>query len=169
MNDANAADAPAASYLPPGFPVVDGCLQVGGISLRRLADQVGSTPFFAYDKGLIAQRVGELRRLLPKAIELHYAIKANPMPALVQFMAGLVDGFDVASAGELELALATPVARSRVSFAGPGKRREELARAIQAGISIHLESPREMETVHALGLELGLRPRVAVRVNPDFE
>ena len=72
---------------------VDGCLQVNGVSLTRLAARVGQTPFFAYDRRLLRQKVALLRQHIPAEIHLHYAMKANPMPVLVQFMAGLVDGF----------------------------------------------------------------------------
>ena len=152
-----------------GFPVVDGCLQVGGIALTRLAQRVGSTPFYAYDRQLVTQRVRELREQLPGALELHYSIKANPMPALVQHLAGLVDGLDVASGGELTVALDTDMAPARISFAGPGKSDAELRRAIAAGICIHAESEREIRTVARLGAELGIAPQLVLRINPDFE
>lgn len=151
------------------FPVIDDSLHVGGMPLPQLAERVQRTPFYAYDRQAIARRVAELRRHLPPEIELHYAIKANPMPALVEYMAGLVDGFDLASGGELRVALATPMSPARISIAGPGKRPEELAQAIKAGITIMLESEHEMETAARLGSEHGRRPKVAVRVNPDFE
>ena len=151
------------------FPVIDDCLQIGGMPLTQLAARVGQTPFYAYDRRLLDERVALLRRALPPAIILHYAVKANPMPALVQHMAGLVDGLDVASLGELKVALDTGMEPARISFAGPGKRPAELAAAIAAGIVINLESVRELETVARLGREQGRRPRVAVRVNPDFE
>lgn len=151
------------------FPVVDDCLQVGGISLRQLAARVGQTPFYAYDRRLIDERVAWLRRVLPPTLKLHYAIKANPMPALVQHLAWQVDGLDVASLGEMQVALDTGMNPAHISFAGPGKRPSELAAAIAAGITIHLESARELETVARLGLEQGQQPRIAVRVNPDFE
>ena len=63
-----------------GFAVVDDCLQLGGQPLTRLADRIGSTPFYAYDRSLIDARIGALRAALPAAVRLHYAIKANPMP-----------------------------------------------------------------------------------------
>ncbi|MCC7221742.1 MAG: pyridoxal-dependent decarboxylase, exosortase A system-associated [Candidatus Contendobacter sp.] len=151
------------------FPVVDDCLQVGGISLRQLAARVGQTPFYAYDRRLIDERVAWLRRVLPPTLKLHYAIKANPMPALVQHLAWQVDGLDVASLGEMQVALDVGMNPAHISFAGPGKRPSELAAAIAAGITIHLESARELETVARLGVEQGQQPRIAVRVNPDFE
>ncbi len=152
-----------------GFPAVDGCLQVGGVPLDRLAARIGRTPFYVYDRSLISARVAELRRTLPDRVKLHYAIKANPMPAVVQHLAGLVDGFDVASAGEMAIALDTPMPVRDISFAGPGKTESELSRAIAAGVVINMESEREMATLAGLAEHLGLRPRVAVRVNPDFE
>jgi diaminopimelate decarboxylase len=151
------------------FPVVDDCLQVGGIALPRLAQRVGRTPFFAYDRSLCSERLAQLRRQLPGAIGLHYSVKANPMPALVQHMAGLVDGLDVASSGELKVALDTGMAPERISFAGPGKLDSELAQAVAAGICINLESERELAAVARLGEALGVRARVALRINPAFE
>ena len=151
------------------FGQVDGELRVGGQSLSRLTERVGSTPYFAYDRGLLTARVELLRATLPAGINLSYAVKANPMPAVVQHLAGLVDSFDVASAGELRVALDTPMPSSRVSFAGPGKTMAELTQAVAAGATIELESETEAHRVVAAGSQLGVTPRVAVRVNPDFE
>jgi diaminopimelate decarboxylase len=137
--------------------------------LVDLAKRVGRTPFYAYDRNLLTQRVDLLRRHLPREVHLHYAMKANPMPAVVEHLARLVDGLDVASGGELRIALAAGAQRSTISFAGPGKTDTELAEAIGAGIVVNLESEREMERIAALGRERKARPRVAVRVNPDFE
>lgn len=151
------------------FGVVDNCLQVGGIALARLAQRVGGTPFFAYDRSLLSGRVAHLRASLPSAIQLHFSVKANPMPALVQHMAGLVDGFDVASASEMRVALDTPMAPAAVSFAGPGKTDAELTQAIAAGVVLSLESPNEAVRAARIGNALGLAPRVLLRINPDFE
>ena len=152
------------------FPLVDGGnLLVNGLLLTRLAERVGSTPFYAYDRGLLRARVAELRAALPAAVELHYAMKANPMPAVVAFMAGLVNGIDVASAGELKVALDAGANPKDVSFAGPGKRDAELRQALAAGVLVNVESRRELVVLAALQQQLGLRARVALRVNPDFE
>jgi diaminopimelate decarboxylase len=151
------------------FPVVHDCLEIGGISLTELARRIGRTPFYAYDRALITRRVELLRKHLPAEVHLHYAMKANPMPAVVEHLAGLVDGLDVASAGELRVALAAGAQPSTISFAGPGKTDAELAEAVAAAIVVNLESELEMERIATLGRERGARPRVAVRVNPDFE
>ncbi|TCS38576.1 diaminopimelate decarboxylase [Paucimonas lemoignei] len=151
------------------FPVQDGSLHIGGIAVTRLAQRVGRTPFYAYDRSALTSRVKDLRSALPNDIRIHYSVKANPMPALVQHMTSLVDGLDVASAGELKTALDTGIPAGQISFAGPGKTDAELTQAIAAGAVIHLESAREVDAVNRIGQSLGLRPSVMLRVNPDFE
>ena len=170
------ADAPAAAaravpvHAPmTQFAVDGGELVVGGQRLSVLAARVGQTPFYAYDRGLLRQRVAQLRAALPAAVKLHYAMKANPMPAVVGLMAGLVDGIDVASAGELKVALDAGADPAEVSFAGPGKRDVELRQAVAAGVLVNVESLRELGPLAAASRALGLPARVALRVNPDFE
>lgn len=152
-----------------GFEVTEGQLCVGGVPLQRLAQRAGQTPFYAYDRGLIRQRVAEVRAVLPEGVQLHYAIKANPMPALLSCLAPLVDGMDVASGRELSAALDAGCLPAHISFAGPGKREGELRQAVAAGALLHIESFREVELLARLSAEVGLPARVAVRVNPDFE
>jgi diaminopimelate decarboxylase len=151
------------------FPTQGGELLVGGEKLSLLAARVGQTPFYAYDRALLQARVAELRAVLPPTVKLHYAMKANPMPAVVGWMAGLVDGVDVASAGELAVALDAGASAAEISFAGPGKRDVELRQAVAARVLINVESFREVAVLAAAAAELGLPARVAVRVNPDFE
>ena len=146
-----------------------GELPVGGIPLPRLATRVGQTPFYAYDRALLTRRVAELRASLPAGIKIHYAMKANPMPAVVDHMAKLVDGIDVASANELKVALDSGANPQEISFAGPGKRVEELRQAVASGILINIESFREISVLAAIRRTTGQTVRVAVRVNPDFE
>ena len=150
------------------FGVTGDMLELGGLSLQRLAQRVGSTPFYAYERAHITRRVAELRAVLPAGVHLHYAMKANPMPAVVQWLAGLVDGIDVASGGELATALDTPMPAARISFAGPGKTAGELARAVAAGVLINVESRAQLEKAALASERSGVAARVAVRVNPDF-
>ncbi len=143
------------------FKVVNNELQIGQLPLSQLAASVGQTPFYAYDRNVIKEQVDTLRDVFPEEIHLHYAIKANPMPAVVQYMATLVDGFDLASAGEMPT--------QHISFAGPGKTDKELMQAVASEIVINMESENEMERISIIADELGLTPKVAIRVNPDFE
>jgi diaminopimelate decarboxylase len=142
---------------------------VGGIPIDLLAERVGGTPFFAYDRGLLTERVAQLRAVIPPDIELSYAIKANPMPAVVHHLSALVDGFDVASALELRTALNTTIPPAQVSFAGPGKTPAELRQAAAAGVTVEVESATEARRLIEIGEMLGIRCRAAIRVNPDFE
>jgi diaminopimelate decarboxylase len=157
------AHSTVARYL-----VRDGMLCVGGVPVDMLAARAGRTPFFAYDRQQVTQRVGLLRQVLPSGLRLSYALKANPFPALVQHLSAIVDHLDVASAGELALALDTTTPSKAISFAGPGKRRSELRQAIAAGVVVELESETEAMRVLAVAEELGRTPTVAIRVNPDF-
>lgn len=157
----------ATDHVGP-FGDVEGQLLVGGIPLDRLCERVGSTPFFAYDRAQISSRVAEVREALPERVALGYAVKANPMPAVVQHLAGLVDHLDVASAGELAVALDTGQQPTGISFAGPGKTDSELRRAVAAGVTVEVESRTELQRLIRAGKELTLRPRAAVRVNPPF-
>jgi diaminopimelate decarboxylase len=151
------------------FDIENDCLMVGGMPLTRLAERVGSTPFYAYDRARLTERVELLRHHLPSQVHLHYAMKANPMPAVVQHMATLVDGIDIASGGEQRVALDTTMDPGLVSFAGPGKSDKDLSCAIAAGVVLNMESEAEMERIAVIGERLGIIPKVAVRVNPDFE
>lgn len=141
---------------------------VGGVPLSRLAARVGSTPFFAYDRARITCRVRSVREALPPSVMLGYAVKANPMPAVVQHLSRLVDALDVASSGEMAVALDTGMPASRVSFAGPGKTDAELRQAVAAGVLVEAESAGEVRRLASIGDEIGLVPRLALRVNPDF-
>jgi diaminopimelate decarboxylase len=158
----------AMGPIPDDFRAGDGRLLIGGRSAEALVREAGDTPLFVYDTAMIERRVARFRAALP-TIALHYALKANPFAPLVARMATLVDGIDIASIGEMWVALGGGVGAERLSFAGPGKRDAELEVAIARGVTINLESEGEAERALAIGERLGVRPRLAVRVNPDFE
>ncbi|MCB1859365.1 MAG: pyridoxal-dependent decarboxylase, exosortase A system-associated [Gammaproteobacteria bacterium] len=151
------------------FTVAGRHLQVGGVPVSQLVARVGKTPFYAYDRRMIADRIAQLRAVLPTPIRLHYAIKANPMPAVVQYLSGLGDGLDVASLQEMNTALDTGMPGNHISFSGPGKTDVELKGAVASGVIVNLESEGEMERIARLGEQLSIRPLVSIRINPDFE
>ena len=151
------------------FPVRGHCLCPGGLPLDDLIARAGGTPLYIYDRERVSDRVQQLRAVLPETMALHYAIKANPMPALLHHMGSLVDGLDVASGAELQRALDAGMPATAISFAGPGKRDPELYQALAAGATVNVESTGELDRLNALGAQHGYRPRVALRVNPDFE
>ncbi|MFM6951103.1 MAG: pyridoxal-dependent decarboxylase, exosortase A system-associated [Novosphingobium sp.] len=155
--------------IPAGFTAMDGELTIAGCKASDLVAKAGSTPLFVYSRERIAARVAELRAALPSAVALNYAVKANPFAPVLEVMAGLVDGFDIASGGELRMVSAAGIDPERVSFAGPGKRDSELEAAIAAGVTVNLESEGEAERALAIAARLQVAPRLAVRVNPDFD
>jgi diaminopimelate decarboxylase len=151
--------------IPAGYAAdADGMLLIGGRRADALAAEAGDTPLFVYDLALVDARIARFRAAFPD-IDLHYAIKANSYAQLLSHVAKQVDGLDIASAGELRFALEAGAEAGRISFAGPGKRDGDLASAIAAGVTLNCESEGEVERA----LAIGGRPRLAVRVNPDFE
>lgn len=155
--------------IPAGFAALDGELVIGGRTASDLVAEAGRTPLFVYSRERIAARVAELRSALPRQVALNYAVKANPFGPVLQAMAGLVDGFDIASGGELAMVTAAGIDPGRVSFAGPGKRDDELEAAIAAGVTLNLESEGEAARALSIAARIGVQPKLAVRVNPDFD
>ena len=100
----NAARGPLSHSPHPYFVAAGDDLLIGGRPVRELARELGRTPFYAYDRTAMTRRVAELRAALPRSIDLHYAMKANPAPAVVKHFVPLVDGIDVASGAELKVA-----------------------------------------------------------------
>ena len=155
--------------IPAGYGAIDGELAIAGRKASELVELAGRTPLFVYSRERIAARVAELRSALPRQVALNYAVKANPFGPVLQAMAGLVDGFDIASGGELAMVTAAGIDPGRVSFAGPGKRDDELEAAIAAGVTLNLESEGEAARALAIAARIGVQPKLAVRVNPDFD
>ncbi|HLL29366.1 MAG TPA: pyridoxal-dependent decarboxylase, exosortase A system-associated [Allosphingosinicella sp.] len=154
--------------IPAGFEAEGGMLLIGGRRADSLVAEAGDTPLFVYDLGRVTAQVRRFRSAC-RGVNLHYAIKANTYAPLLKHIAKLVDGLDVASAGEMEAALASGTDSRDISFAGPGKRDDELVAAIEVGVTLNVESEGEAERALAIGRAQGRTPRLAVRVNPDFE
>lgn len=159
----------AGMAIEPWLRRADGEWLLGGRPLSQVVAEVGGTPCYLMDRSRMDARLRLLRDSLPAGIFIQYAMKANPMPALVCHMAGLVDGIDVASAGEMRVALDSGMSAGAISFAGPGKSEKELTQALAAGILVNIESFREVELLSRASEALGVTARVAVRVNLPFE
>lgn len=155
--------------IPPDFEQRDGELLIGGRTAEALIADAGDTPLFVYDRAMVASRIARFRAAFPESVSLHYAVKANPYKPLLDHIVRLVDGIDVASAGEAMLALESGIGAENISFAGPGKRDRELEAAIGSGVTINLESAAEAERALAIAERIGTTPRLAVRINPDFD
>ena len=155
--------------IPQGFTSIMGELAVGGRLVSTLVEEAGGTPLFVYSAELMRERMASLRKAMPERLHLHYAMKANPYLPVLELMAGLADGLDIASGGELHMALGAGWSGDRISFAGPGKTDAELEAAMRAGVTLNSESEGEVTRALAIAERTGVKPRIAVRVNPDFE
>ena len=144
-------------------------LSIAGHCAADLVAMVGGSPCYVYDRQALSERVGQWREVMPAGLSLHYAIKANPMPAVVAHMASQVDGLDVASLREMQVALSSGKSAENISFAGPAKQPLELVGAVAAGITVNVESELELQRLEDIARARGGKARVALRVNPDFE
>ena len=152
-----------------GFDIQDQCLLIGGQKITEIVLDGSYVPAYLYDHNIIDHKIRELRKYLPERIFLHYAIKANPLKKVVNYISSQVDGLDVASGNELALAMENNLNASNISFAGPGKSDQDLVMAIRSGIVINLESETEINRVIKISDELNTIANVALRINPDFE
>ncbi len=160
----------AMGAIPAGFEANgDGVLMIGGTDVRKLVEEAGGTPLFVYDNNLIGAKIALFRAALPDGLRLHYAVKANPYPPLLKWICKFVDGFDIASEGELDALDKVGAAVIPLNFAGPGKTDRELARAVKAKATVSVESEGEAGRLLDIAGKLGIRPRVMVRVNPPFQ
>ncbi len=155
--------------IPPQFAALNGELAIGGRTASVLVKEAGDTPLFVYSRKMIEDRLAALRTAMPDRLNVHYAMKANPYGPLLEFIADLVDGLDIASAGEMQQARDAGYLPREISFAGPGKRDRELFAAIRAGVTLNVESENEADRALQMGKELSVKPRLAIRVNPSFE
>jgi diaminopimelate decarboxylase len=155
--------------IPAGYETINGELAIGGRSASELVAEAGRTPLFVYSRTHLDARIAQLRATIPERIGINYAIKANPHAGVIAHMVHLVDGFDIASSGELAMTQAAGIDPARVSFAGPGKRDDELEAAIATGVTLNCESPGEALRSLGIGQRIGKAPRIAIRVNPGFE
>lgn len=155
--------------IPAGFEVINGELEIGGKSATQLVAEAGRTPLFVYSKDRLDARISQLRATMPKRLGINYALKANPYAPVLKHMEGLVDGFDIASSGELSMVQKAGIDPKRVSFAGPGKRDDELEAAVRAGVTLNCESEGEAQRTLDISEVIGVTPRMAFRVNPEFE
>jgi len=151
------------------FDIKNGSLLIGGKTCGEIAEQTG-TPFYAYDLGVAEKKYKILQKALPSEIKIHYAIKANPHQEIISFFNKYVDGFDVASLGELKKAIRAGADPSTIGFAGPGKQKEEIKAACLAGIgSLNTESITELKSADKIAGSLNKKISVSLRVNPAYE
>ena len=151
-----------------GFTRVDGTLSCEGVSLERIAGDVG-TPAYVYSANVVRdryRRLDEALAVMPHRI--HYTLKANSNRGLLRVLKELGAGVDVVSGGELYRALRAGFSGKDVIFGGVGKTERELREALEAQVLlINAESEAEVRLIDRLAGELGVIAPVGIRVNPE--
>lgn len=134
--------------------------------IRKLATS-GPTPFYLYDLSQVRRRILALKSRLPKSADLFYSAKANSHPLLLAEIKSSSVQIDVASLGELERAVSIGFLPSQISFTGPGKRQNEIVRALEYGVgAIVIENFDELEQIEFHSLKLGRIANIAPRLTP---
>jgi diaminopimelate decarboxylase len=155
--------------IPPYFEAAaDGQLLIGGIPAEELVADAGGTPLFVYDNNIVGAQIAALKAAMPDGLAIYYSVSANPYEPLLNFLGRYVDGFRVVSRGELDHLKRAGLAGIGMTFAGPGKSDDELEKGIAAGATISVESEGEAARAIRAGERVGVKPRLAVRVNPPF-
>ena len=155
--------------IPPYFPAGDdGQLMIGGYSAEELVSEAGGTPLFVYDNNIVGRQMALFRAAITDGVSLYYSVTANPYEPLLSFIGRYVEGFRIVSSGELERLKNAELEGIPISFAGPGKRDDELEAAIAAGATVSVESEGEAGRAILAGEKVGVQPKLLVRVNPPF-
>ena len=129
------------------------------------------TPFYYYDLKLLRRTLAALKNALPDAdYRVHYAMKANADPLVLDEIRRAGLGIDAVSGGEVQRALDCGFDPAKIVFAGVGKTDAEITLALQAGIAcFNVESLPEMEVINSIASSLGLTADIALRVNPEID
>lgn len=129
------------------------------------------TPFYLYDMGLLRLTLESAVAMAARyGFVLHYAVKANYDPRVLEMIREFGLGADCASGGEVRCAIEAGFDPSKIVYAGVGKKDSEIRYAIEQGIfAINCESLEEISVVDRIASELGVKVRIALRVNPDID
>jgi diaminopimelate decarboxylase len=146
----------------------DGQLLIGGYAAEELVADAGGTPLFVYDNNIVGAQVARFKGAMADGISLFYSVAANPYEPLLEFLGRYVDGFRIVSLGEMNRLEQAKLAGIPINFAGPGKRDKELEAAVRAGATISVESEGEGRRAISAAERVGIRPKMAVRVTPQF-
>ena len=150
------------------FDQNDNSLSFGKMELTDIFHLGYTTPLYIYSKKVIEKKISILRNLLSPKFKIYYSIKANPFKDLVSYIYQCIDGFEVSSIHELNLALDTGITGTKICYTGPGKSKFELREAIKSDVVISVESKLEIERIIEIGSNIDSIPKILIRVNPEY-
>lgn len=143
-------------------------LVFGSIDFDELIRTYGS-PLYVYDFSILRDQVKRLRKTLPAHVDIYYAVKSNPNPAILSELVKLNCGCDVASLGEIQAAIRAGQSPDRILFTGPGKTEHEIRSALMLGVDrFNAESETEIRRIDAAAHEKGVKARIGLRINTDY-
>src|SRR2546423_7301187 len=150
-----------------GFRRSEG-LRTERVPLDTIANEVG-TPAYVYSAGAIREQYRQLQSSLASVnARLHYSVKANSSIAILSLLRELGAGVDIVSGGELYRAVKAGFAGKDIVFSGVGKTEVEMEEALRADVLlVNVESEQEVHVLDAVAGKVGVKPRVALRVNPE--
>ena len=153
-----------------GFRYQENELYCEDVALHELPEEFG-TPLYVYSKNQIVRNFRAIEEPLKELDHVVcYALKANANPSILKILAQEGAGADVVSGGELYLALKAGFPSSKITFAGVGKREDEIEYALKSNIfTINAESAQELQAISLVALRLGTKARVTLRINPDID
>jgi diaminopimelate decarboxylase len=168
QRNSEAVPGNALLFADAGLERRDGGLQLGGVKLAEIAEQVG-TPAFVYNAAAVRERYRLLDSALsPARHKICFAVKANSNLAILRILRELGAGADIVSIGEMARARAAGFHPDDIVFSGVGKTADELRTAIRAGIGhLNVESPQELELIGRIADSEQAHVRIGNRVNPD--
>jgi len=148
----------------------DGEFHIGDVSVTKIAESVG-TPCYIYSYEFLKDSFMAYKEAFSGMDTIIcYSVKANSNLAVLKSFSDLGSGFDIVSGGELLRIQRAGGDPSKVVFSGVGKMREEMKAAIEAGILFfNVESEEELHVLNSVGIEIGKKAPVALRVNPNID
>ncbi len=151
------------------FQYKNGALHAEGIAVSQLVERFG-TPLYIYSQATLVRHLTQIQEAFAEANPLIcYSVKSNGNLALARVMARHGSGFDVTSGGEMHRAILAGAPGHKIVFAGVGKSKAELTRALQVGVFLfNVESEEELHFLGDVAKELDITAPVALRVNPDL-
>ena len=152
----------------PGFSRVNQVLECDGVSLEKIADEVG-TPAYVYSVAAIQSQFARLSSALARVPHrIHYSVKANSNLAILGILRHLGSGVDIVSGGEMYRAQSAGFKGRDIVFSGVGKTEREMSEALTLGVlMINVESEEELARWDEVAGRMGKRAPVALRVNPE--
>ena len=151
------------------FKIKNNSLSIGDLELSDIFNMGYTTPLYIYSKDIIKNKISILRNQFSPNFKIYYSIKSNPFKDVISYLLKHIDGFEVSSINELNLALDTGISGSNICYTGPAKNIDELELAIQSKAVISVESKIEIEKAIRIGSNLNVSPNIIIRVNPNFK